>query len=85
MGKEQAQRIRDFGEIIQVLNVKRPGAINTSNTASIMAPFIESSVSMMLTGLPFPAMTAIKAAVKMKNNAAVERAVKESLNYSKKF
>jgi hypothetical protein len=85
MGKEQAQRIRDFGEVIQALNVKRPGAINTSNTASIMAPFIESSVSMMLTGLPFPAMTAIKAAVKMKNNAAVERAVKESLNYSKKF
>jgi hypothetical protein len=85
MGKDQAQRIRDFGEVIQALNVKRPGAINTSNTASIMAPFIESSISMMLTGLPFPAMTAIKAAVKMKNNAAVERAVKESLNYSKKF
>jgi len=79
MGKKNAENLRDFADLVQIMNVKRAGAINQSNTGSILTPFIEAAVSGMTFGVPFPAVTAMREAVKMKNARALERAVESSL------
>jgi len=78
-----AQKLRDFSEVVQMLNSKRFGAVNTSNTGSVMAALLESGASAMLSGVPIPVMTGIKEALRMKNERALAKAVQRSLDRHK--
>lgn len=61
-GKRGAQQIRDINDLAKVIYTAPPGAVNTSNTASvILAALTESAISGGLTGLPVPVMTGLKA------------------------
>ena len=78
-GKKQAQQIRDLGEIAIDIYTAPPGAINFSNTASALQVAIDSVATFGLTGIPAPAVTALREASKYVKNRQVRIRVQQSL------
>ncbi len=63
-GKKQAQTLRDLADIAGVIYTAPPGAINTSNTASALQVALDSVATFGVTGIPAPAVTALREASK---------------------
>lgn len=61
-GKKQAQVLRDLSELGNTMFTAPPGAINHSNTASAMRLVIDSIATGAATGIPAPAVTALREA-----------------------
>ena len=78
-GKKQAQQIRDLGEIAIDIYTAPPGAINFSNTASALQVALDSVATFGLTGIPAPAVTALREASKYAKNRQVRMRVQQSL------
>lgn len=81
-GKESAQVIRDLNDVMKYVNTVPPGTlVNTSGTAgALMAAVAEMGATGVLTGVPMPVASLIKAATdKMKNNRLKAR-INEALN-----
>ena len=78
-GKKQAQQIRDLGEIAIDIYTAPPGAINFSNTASALQVALDSLMTFGLTGIPAPAVTALREASKYLKNREVRNRVRQSL------
>jgi hypothetical protein len=78
-GKKQAQQIRDLGEIAIDIYTAPPGAINFSNTASALQVALDSVATFGLTGIPAPAVTALREASKYVKNRQVRMRVQQSL------
>jgi hypothetical protein len=78
-GKKQAQQIRDLGEIAIDIYTAPPGAINFSNTASALQVALDSVMTFGLTGIPAPAITALREASKYLKNREVRNRVRQSL------
>jgi hypothetical protein len=78
-GKKQAQQIRDLGEIAIDIYTAPPGAINFSNTASALQVALDSVMTFGLTGIPAPAVTALREASKYLKNREVRNRVRQSL------
>lgn len=78
-GKKQAQQIRDLGEIAIDIYTAPPGAINFSNTASALQVALDSVMTFGLTGIPAPAVTALKEASKYVKNREVRNRVQQAL------
>jgi hypothetical protein len=78
-GKKQAQQIRDLGEIAIDIYTAPPGAINFSNTASALQVALDSVGTFGLTGIPAPAVTALREASKYAKNRQVRMRVQQSL------
>lgn len=76
-GKQGAQQIRDVNGIAQDVLTAPPGAVNHSNTASIMSQALDK-VASKFTGVPF-AGSALNFASKEVRNAADRRKVKQAL------
>lgn len=78
-GKQGAQKIRDLRDIALDSMTSPPGAVNTSNTASIILAAMDTIMS-GTTGMPLPIGTATKYVVgKVKDNRLQKR-VNQSLN-----
>jgi len=78
-GKKQAQQIRDLGEIAIDIYTAPPGAINFSNTASALQVALDSVGTFSLTGIPAPAVTALREASKYIKNREVRNRVRRAL------
>jgi hypothetical protein len=78
-GKKQAQQIRDLGEIAIDIYTAPPGAVNFSNTASALQVALDSVATFGLTGIPAPAVTALREASKYVKNRKVRMRVQQSL------
>jgi hypothetical protein len=78
-GKKQAQQIRDLGEIAIDIYTAPPGAVNFSNTASALQVALDSVATFGLTGIPAPALTALREASKYVKNRQVRMRVQQSL------
>ncbi len=78
-GKNQAQQIRDLGEIAINIYTAPPGAINFSNTASALQVALDSVMTFGLTGIPAPAVTALREASKYVKNREVRNRVRQAL------
>jgi hypothetical protein len=78
-GKQQAQQIRDLGNIAIDIYTAPPGAINFSNTASALQVALDSVATFGLTGIPAPAVTALREASKYVKNREVKNRVQQSL------
>ena len=78
-GKKQAQQIRDLGEIAIDIYTAPPGAINFSNTASALQVALDSVMTFGLTGIPAPAVTALKEATKYVKSREVRNRVRQAL------
>ena len=63
-GKRQAQVLRDLSELGNTMFTAPPGAINHSNTASAMRLVLDSIGTGVVTGVPAPAVTALREAAK---------------------
>lgn len=78
-GKKAAQQIRDANDIAKDIYTSPPGAVNHSNTASVLIGLMDTAIS-GFTGMPMPIGTTLNyAAKKMKSNA-IKNKVAESLS-----
>jgi len=78
-GKKQAQQIRDLGDIAIDIYTAPPGAISFSNAASALQIAFDSVATFGLTGIPAPAVTALREALKYVKNRKVRMRVQQSL------
>jgi hypothetical protein len=78
-GKKQAQNIRDLGELSIDIYTAPPGAVNFSNTASALRVALESVLTFGATGIPVPAVTALKEASKYVKNRETKARIRKAL------
>lgn len=81
-GKKTGSTIRDLNDMIKDVNTVPPGTlVNHSGTAgTIMAAIAEAGATGALTGLPVPAVSLIRAAVKHVKNKQLQARVTDALN-----
>lgn len=79
-GKQQAQVLRDLADIASVIYTAPPGAINNSNTASALRVALDSMGTFAVTGIPAPAVTALKEAAKYVKDRKVKARISASLS-----
>lgn len=74
-GEQSAQHIRDLVDLAKVLYTTPPGAVNHSNTASVLlAAMTEAGVNGTMTGLPVPVLSALRMiSVQVKNHRIRQR------------
>lgn len=82
-GKKQAQVLRDLAELATVIYTAPPGAVNTSNTASALQVALDSVATFGATGLPVPAMTAIREVARFSKNRKLKARINEALKEPK--
>lgn len=90
LGKKGAQTVRDVNEIAKVVKTLPPGAVNTSNTASVLLLALsEAGATGALTGLPVPAMSLVRAASSYikdsKTRTRVQAALREPSTTTRRF
>lgn len=78
-GKRQAQVLRDLAELASDIYTAPPGAINTSNTASALQVAMDSLVTFGATGVPAPALTALREASKFVKNRKTKARIEAAL------
>lgn len=78
-GKKKAQTIRDLGELAKDIHTAPPGAVNHSNTASALQVALDSMATMTVTGIPAPAVTALREASKYVKNRKVKIRINNAL------
>jgi hypothetical protein len=83
-GKKQAQTIRDLGELASEIYTAPPGAVNFSNTASAIMVAMDGLLGFTATGIPLPAVTAIKEAAKYVKNRKLKVRINDALNKGQK-
>lgn len=83
-GKKQAQTLRDLAEISSVIYTAPPGAVNTSNTVSALRMALDTIGTGVLTGMPLPAVTALKEAGKYVKNRKLKSRIDDALNPERK-
>lgn len=80
LGKHRAQLVRDINEISKVVTTVPPGALNTSNTASvILAAIAEAGATGGLTGLPIPVLSTIRLGAKYVRDRSIRQRVQAAL------
>lgn len=77
-GKQGAQQLRDLREITADIYTAPPGAVNTSNTASVVLAAIDAMIA-GTTGIPAPALTALKYTRDKLKQRKVNKGVREAL------
>ena len=82
-GKKQAQVLRDLAELASVIYTAPPGAVNTSNTASALQVALDSVATFSATGLPVPAVTALREAARFTKNRKLKARINEALKEPK--
>lgn len=61
LSKKGAQQVRDMNELVKVIYTAPPGAVNTSNTASvILAAIAEAGATGAISGLPVPVISSVR-------------------------
>lgn len=79
-GKQGAQQLRDINDIAKVVNTVPPGAINTSNTASVLlAALTEAGVTGSMTGLPIPVLSGLRAITLQVKDRRIQQRVQAAL------
>jgi hypothetical protein len=82
LGKQQAQTVRDLNEVVKYVQTVPPGTlINSSGTSmALMGAIAEAGTTGILTGLPVPMISLIRAATQgIKNNKTKAR-INDALN-----
>lgn len=77
-GKKAAEQLRDLRDISKDVLVSQPGAVNYSNTASVIAPALDIIMS-GFSGVPLPLAITTKKASQALKERGTKRKVKEAL------
>ncbi|MFS2027058.1 hypothetical protein [Massilia sp. CT11-137] len=79
-GKQGAQHLRDLNDLAKVIYTTPPGAVNTSNTASVLlAAFAEAGVTGSMTGLPVPVLSTLRVLSKQVKNRQLQKRIEIAL------
>jgi len=78
-GKRQAQVLRDLADIATDIYTAPPGAVNHSNTASALSIALDTIGTAALTGMPAPALTALKELAKYVRNRKTRARIEAAL------
>jgi hypothetical protein len=79
-GKQGAQHLRDINDLARVIYTVPPGAVNTSNTASVMlAAFAEAGATGAFTGLPVPVLSTLRLISKQVKNRQLQKRIEVAL------
>ncbi len=83
-GKQGAQHLRDLNDLAKVIYTTPPGAVNTSNTASVLlAAFAEAGVTGSMTGLPVPVLSTLRVLSKQLKNRQLQKRIEQALTRSR--
>jgi len=82
LGKQQAQTVRDLNEVVKYVQTVPPGTlINSSGTSmALMGAIAEAGATGALTGLPFPALSLVRAATQQVKNNKTKTRINQALN-----
>lgn len=81
-GKAGAQHMRDLVDLSKVIYTTPPGAVNTSNTASVlMAALAEAGVTGGMTGLPVPVLSGLRLISMQVKNRRIQQRIEQALNH----
>jgi hypothetical protein len=79
-GKQRAQHLRDINDLAKVIYTTPPGAVNTSNTASVLlAALAEAGATGSLTGLPVPVISTMRMLTKYAKNRQLQKRIEQAL------
>jgi hypothetical protein len=79
-GKQGAQHMRDLNDLAKVIYTTPPGAVNHSNTASVLlAALAEAGVTGSMTGLPVPVLTTMRLLAKQVKNRQLQKRIEQAL------
>lgn len=79
-GKQGAQQLRDVGDLLKDIYTSPPGAVNTSNTASVLIKYLtDAAISGFSTGVPLPLIHGAKAAKDFYQGRKIRKKVGEHL------
>jgi hypothetical protein len=84
LGKQRAAQLRDLSEVVQDIYTAPPGAINTSNTASILRMLMESGVMGATIGAPVPLVSGAKYIRDTIADRKLARRVEQAINWKPK-
>lgn len=84
LGKKGAQTVRDLNDLAKVVYTSPPGAVNHSNTASvILAALAEAGVSGSMTGLPIPVLSGLRVLAMHVKDKRIQQRVSVALGEAK--
>lgn len=78
LGKKQAEQLRTVNEVAKDVLTAPPGAVNTSNTATVLAGLLDVAIS-GTAGVPVPVATVFKQVTSRIKDAKLRARVKQSL------
>lgn len=79
-GKQGAQHLRDINDLAKVIYTVPPGAVNTSNTASVLlAALAEAGATGAFTGLPVPVLSTLRLISKQVKNRQLQKRIEVAL------
>jgi hypothetical protein len=79
-GKKGSQQVRDLVDLARVVYTSPPGAVNTSNTASVLiAALSEAGLTGSMTGLPVPVLSGLRLIAQQVKNRRIQQRVTEAL------
>lgn len=79
-GKQGAQHMRDLNDLAKVIYTTPPGAVNHSNTASVLlAALAEAGATGAFTGLPVPVLTTLRLLSKQVKNRQLQKRIEHAL------
>jgi hypothetical protein len=78
LGKKKAEQVRTINDVAKDVLTAPPGAVNTSNTATVLAGLLDLGLSGM-TGIPAPVAIVTQQAISRIKNAKLRARVKQSL------
>lgn len=79
LGKKGAEQMRTLNEVAQEMFTAPPGSVNTSNTSSALLNAIDTLATFGTTGLPIPAVSAIRGLQNNLKNRQIKKRVDEAL------
>ena len=79
-GKKGAEQLRTLRDVSKDVFVSQPGAVNMSNTATVMAALLDIYASSTF-GAPLPVTLAVKEGSRRLKNRSTNRKVKEAINF----
>ncbi len=82
-GKKDAEMLRTINDVAKDILVAPPGAVNTSNTAGVLAAMMDVVIS-GTSGVPAPVMTSLRLATKSIKDAKTRARVRKALGVTKK-
>jgi hypothetical protein len=77
-GKQGAERLRTVNDVVKDVLTSPPGAVNTSNSATVLLAILDVGVS-GLTGVPLPVATTARFAISRIKDAKLRARVKDAL------